>query len=80
MNTVIDTRNKLLITLTVMIFGLSYGLSAPVIALKLTTEGFSELYVGINAAMHAIGVTLFAVMHTQHLTLSVRASLSGNKP
>jgi len=60
MNALIDTRNKLLITLTVMIFGLSYGLSAPLIAIKLTTEGFSEVYVGINAAMHAVGVFAIA--------------------
>ncbi|WP_338586595.1 hypothetical protein [Pseudomonas sp. MAG733B] len=44
-----------LIILTVMIFGLSYGLSAPLIAIKLTAAGFSELYVGINAAMQAVG-------------------------
>ncbi|MEN5089167.1 MFS transporter [Pseudomonas protegens] len=60
MNAVIDNRNKLIITLTVMIFGLSYGLSAPLIAIKLTTAGFSEVYVGINAAMHAVGVFAIA--------------------
>lgn len=52
-------NGKSLIILTVMIFGLSYGLSAPLIALRLTAAGFSELYVGINAAMQAVGV--FAV-------------------
>lgn len=52
-------NGKSLIILTVMIFGLSYGLSAPLIALRLTSAGFSELYVGINAAMQAVGV--FAV-------------------
>ncbi|MFU2325528.1 hypothetical protein [Pseudomonas sp. NFX98] len=52
-------NGKSLIILTVMIFGLSYGLSAPLIAIKLTAAGFSELYVGINAAMQAVGV--FAV-------------------
>jgi MFS family permease len=52
-------NGKSLIILTVMIFGLSYGLSAPLIALKLTAAGFSELYVGVNAAMQAVGV--FAV-------------------
>lgn len=52
-------KGNVLIILTVMIFGLSYGLSAPLIAIKLTTAGYSELYVGINAAMQALGV--FAV-------------------
>lgn len=50
---------SVLIILTVMIFGLSYGLSAPLIAIRLSAAGHSELYVGINAAMQALGV--FAV-------------------
>ncbi|QEN86420.1 MFS transporter [Labrys sp. KNU-23] len=45
---------------TGLIFGLSYGLSAPLLALALTQMGFSESFVGANAAMHAIGVLLAA--------------------
>lgn len=51
-----QTRTTWIIILTVMVFGLSYGLTAPLIALQLTAEGFSELYIGVNAAMHALGV------------------------
>lgn len=43
----------------VMIFGLTYGLSAPLISLRLHTEGYDEWFIGLNAAMHAVGV--FAV-------------------
>lgn len=60
MKIVTNRRNKMLIILTVMIFGLSYGLTAPLIAIELTTAGFSELYVGVNAAMHAVGVFAIA--------------------
>jgi MFS family permease/uncharacterized membrane protein HdeD (DUF308 family) len=45
---------------TGMIFGLTYGLSAPLLALTLTQMGFSESFVGANAAMHAVGVLLVA--------------------
>jgi MFS family permease len=45
---------------TGMIFGLTYGLSAPLLALTLTQMGFSEGFIGANAAMHAIGVLLIA--------------------
>ncbi|MFN1149917.1 MFS transporter [Serratia liquefaciens] len=52
--------NKIGILLAVMIFGLTYGLSAPLIAIRLVNEGYSEIFVGINAAMHAIGVFIVA--------------------
>jgi MFS family permease len=45
---------------TGLIFGLTYGLSAPLIALTLTQMGFGEGFVGANAAMHAVGVLLVA--------------------
>ncbi|CAM5765576.1 putative MFS-type transporter YcaD [Labrys miyagiensis] len=45
---------------TGLIFGLSYGLSAPLLALCLTQLGFGESFVGANAAMHAVGVLLAA--------------------
>ena len=40
------------------IFGVTYGLSAPLIALDLAARGFGEVVIGLNAAMHAVGVLL----------------------
>ena len=40
------------------IFGLTYGLSAPLIALDLAARGYGEVTIGLNAAMHAVGVLL----------------------
>ena len=42
------------------IFGLSYSLSAPLIAMSLGASGHSGSYIGLNAAMHALGVLLIA--------------------
>jgi MFS family permease len=42
------------------IFGLTYSLSAPLIAIDLDKRGFSETFIGANAAMHAVGVLLIA--------------------
>ncbi|WP_075181304.1 MFS transporter [Pantoea sp. 1.19] len=53
-------RAALAVMLTVAIFGLTYGLSAPLIALRLSAVGYSEAAIGINAAMHALGVLLIA--------------------
>lgn len=44
---------------SVSVFSLTYGLSSPLLAFKLTQAGITESMVGINAAMHAVGV--FAV-------------------
>ncbi|GGA21969.1 MFS transporter [Dyella nitratireducens] len=41
-------------------FGLTYSLSAPLIAMSLVTRGYSSIFVGVNAAMHALGVLLAA--------------------
>lgn len=41
-------------------FGLTYSLSAPLIAMSLVARGHSSLFIGINAAMHALGVLLAA--------------------
>lgn len=41
-------------------FGLTYSLSAPLIALSLEAKGYSSSFIGINAAMHALGVLLAA--------------------
>lgn len=54
------TRNSVMILLAITIFGLTYGLSAPLIALKLSAAGYSETLIGINAAMHAAGVLIIA--------------------
>ncbi len=49
-----------LVIVTATIFGLTYGLSAPLIALNLADRGSSEWLIGLNAAMHAVGVLLIA--------------------
>jgi MFS family permease len=48
------------IVLVASIFGLSYSLSAPLIAMTLERRGFSSGLIGANAAMHALGVLLIA--------------------
>jgi len=45
---------------TATCFGLTYGLSAPLLALNLTQMGFGKGFVGANAAMHAVGVLAIA--------------------
>jgi Major Facilitator Superfamily len=42
------------------IFGLTYSLSAPLIAVDLSARGYSGAFIGANAAMHAVGVLLIA--------------------
>ncbi|MBW4475003.1 MAG: MFS transporter [Stenomitos rutilans HA7619-LM2] len=48
------------IVVTATIFGLTYGLSAPLLALSLTQMGYGESFIGANAAMQAIGVLVIA--------------------
>jgi MFS family permease len=43
-----------------MIFGLTYSLTAPLVALNLSERGVGETMIGLNAAMHALGVLLVA--------------------
>lgn len=45
---------------TAMTFGLTYGLSAPLLALSLAQQGFGQSFIGANAAMHAVGVLAVA--------------------
>ncbi|MET0706663.1 MAG: MFS transporter [Tardiphaga sp.] len=45
-----------------MIFGLTYSLSAALIAQDLAEQGFSEAFIGVNAAMHAVGVLVMAFL------------------
>ncbi|MDE1567278.1 MFS transporter [Aquabacter sp. P-9] len=47
---------------TAMIFGLTYSLSAALIALDLAERGMSEALIGANAAMHAVGVLATALV------------------
>ncbi|MCS3404543.1 MULTISPECIES: MFS transporter [Pantoea] len=54
-----NKKDLISVIICVAIFGLTYGLSAPLIATRLQDNGFSESYIGLNAAMQAIGV--FAV-------------------
>jgi MFS family permease len=45
---------------TAAIFGLTYSLSAALIALDLAARGVTESLIGLNAAMHALGVLAIA--------------------
>lgn len=47
---------------TAMIFGLTYSLSAALIALDLAEKGLDEALIGANAAMHALGVLAMAFL------------------
>jgi len=53
-------RTSAIVILTAAIFGLTYGLSAPLIALELAAAGYSESLIGANGAMYAVGVLLAA--------------------
>ncbi|EUM16600.1 hypothetical protein L465_00414 [Enterobacter sp. BIDMC 29] len=56
------TSNKQIasVILSVSIFGLTYGISSPLISLKLLNSGATESIIGLNAAMQAVGVFLIA--------------------
>jgi len=45
---------------TAALFGLTYSLSAALIALDLAERGVTEWLIGVNAAMHAMGVLIIA--------------------
>lgn len=47
---------------TAAIFGLTYSLTATLLALHLAQRGFDEAFIGANAAMHAVGVLIVAVV------------------
>lgn len=55
-----SVRTSAVVILTAAIFGLTYGLSAPLIALELAEAGYSESLIGANGAMYAVGVLLAA--------------------
>lgn len=50
------------VILTAAVFGLTYSLSAALIALDLAEKGLSEGIIGANAAMHAVGVLAMAFL------------------
>lgn len=54
--------SRIAVILTVAMFGLTYSLSAPLIALEMVARGASQSLVGANAAMHAIGVLVVALV------------------
>ena len=49
-----------IVILIAAIFGLTYSLTAPLVALSLSEQGVGETLIGVNAAMHALGVLLIA--------------------
>lgn len=55
-----SVRTSAIVILTAAIFGLTYGLSAPLIALELAEAGYSESLIGANGAIYAVGVLLAA--------------------
>lgn len=55
-----SVRTSAIVILTAGIFGLTYGLSASLIALELAEAGYSESLIGANGAMYAVGVLLAA--------------------
>ena len=65
---------------TASIFGLTYSLTAPLIALQLAQRGYGEFYIRLNAAMHAVGVSVVLVrllwswhlLHWQHYRTNAR--------
>lgn len=54
------SRSAAVVIVTAAVFGLTYGLSAPLIAMQLDERGVPGLLIGANAAMHAVGVLLIA--------------------
>jgi MFS family permease len=55
-------RSLAAVIVTAAIFGLTYSLSAALIALDLAARGVTEALIGANAAMHALGVLAIALV------------------
>lgn len=53
---------RIAIIAVAMIFGLTYSLAAALIALDLAEQGLSGTVIGVNAAMHAVGVLIMAFL------------------
>jgi MFS family permease len=52
--------SRIAVIATAAMFGLTYSLSAPLIAFRLADDGLDETWIGINAGMHAVGTLLIA--------------------
>jgi MFS family permease len=52
--------SRFAVAVTAMLFGLTYSLTAPLIAFRLADHGLDETWIGVNAAMHAVGTLLTA--------------------
>ncbi len=52
--------SRVAVIATAAVFGLTYSLTAPLIALDLAEQHFGETLIGANAAMHAVGVLVVA--------------------
>ena len=54
------TLSGIAVVAAAMIFGLTYSLSATLIALDLAERGLGDTAIGLNAAMQAVGVLVTA--------------------
>jgi len=54
-------RSQIAVVVGAAIFGMTYGLSAPLIAQVLNKRGQGETVIGLNAAMYALGVLCVAL-------------------
>jgi MFS family permease len=52
--------SRIAVVATAAMFGLTYSLSSPLIAFQLADRGLDEGWIGVNAAMHAVGTLLAA--------------------
>lgn len=57
-----DLLSRGAVIATAMMFGLTYSLSAALIALDLAKQNLGETLIGANAAMHALGVLVMAFL------------------
>lgn len=57
-----DLLSRGAVIATAMMFGLTYSLSAALIALDLAKQNLDETLIGANAAMHALGVLIMAFL------------------
>lgn len=52
--------SRVAVVATAAMFGLTYSLTAPLIAFRLVEQGLEETWIGMNAGMHAVGTLLVA--------------------
>ncbi len=57
-----DFFSRAAVIATVMVFGLTYSLAAPLLAVDLARQGHASWVIGANAAMHAVGALLTALI------------------